>query len=586
MIAALQQIPFEDEFQADSSYPVMQVVQNIKTVVTQTMQSARIIWDDTEVDEPDKELMIKTLARSAGIPYEDVHKRLLNDDEYYKPFVTIDAVDLQHDGSKGREWLVAGLLPTSTSSILYAKGGVGKSFLIYNLALCIGSGKSWNGFRTKRGKVLIVQTDEARADTKERLCIADFEKHVGKGWVQINQDWQFTRIRQLEQWIKENRPAYVVIDSLTSANINSIANENDPTYAICLKKIADLADRYECHIMVLHHEAKAGDLRGSTAIRNTVSEIYHLRNLKPPEIKFLEISSRKAKDLRVLESDKSRSGVDTIYTLEFDKSENNWRYMKDSEDGTPIDGKLLKWLEVSPDLSFTATQLQADATPSETIKEVFNTLCFLARKGLIDRIKNINSLGKQDDLFMCPKSEENTRLSEVRSMLLNCYTVDDFIKCRAMVTRDEVAEVWETVSHETHKRLNDLKKQLESQKVIELPVDYKEAEATDIPEVKQSETEEFNAECIEDLTKTYLPIYYECKTIEDVRQVMSKFEFSSGSYCQGVDLIREIEAFERKNSESVDVDSGQGLLNIEGIGSPAKVDVKPVYAMEDDDDEF
>ena len=119
----------------------------------------------------------------------------------------------------------------------------------------------------------------------------------------------------LKSWLEQERPGLVVIDSLTSSNRFSETEENDSSYGRSLYQLRDLANEYHCTFLVLHHTNKLGGARGSTAIRNNVSEVWHLKKLedRPPTLRLLEI-------------EKSRSGVSGFHEIELDPDDYSWQY--------------------------------------------------------------------------------------------------------------------------------------------------------------------------------------------------------------------------------------------------------------------
>jgi|GEM_PF-5838353 len=74
---------------------------------------------------------------------------------------------------KRPEWLVTGLLPKDSSICLYGKRGQGKTFLALDLALCIATGKDWNGHAVTQGRVAYLLAE--RPDTLKRRIM---------GWLQ------------------------------------------------------------------------------------------------------------------------------------------------------------------------------------------------------------------------------------------------------------------------------------------------------------------------------------------------------------------------------------------------------------------
>jgi len=236
--------------------------------------------------------------------------------------------------------------------LLYADGGVGKSLLAYDLTKAVALGIPWNHFPTLQSRVLIIQTDEPEIDTCERLRIARFAE-IGREKVFIERHWQFSQINKLKTWIQDYQPRFIVIDSLTSCNRFSEIEEKDMTYALGLMDMVELASTHQCSVLVLHHENKLGGVRGSTAIRNAVSEVWHLK--KPDKEQFSPLQ-------RLLDIEKSRSGCNSISVIELDPEDNSWKHH--GEVGDPNSGKpplstqLLQHLQTHPGTFFEPDELQ------------------------------------------------------------------------------------------------------------------------------------------------------------------------------------------------------------------------------------
>jgi len=286
-------------------------------------------------------------------------------------FAPRDVHDFLASTPEERKWLIAAHISEATTVLLYADGGVGKTLLAYDLVKAVASGQAWNGYITKQGRVLIIQTDEPEIDTSERLKIAGFQD-IPKGVINIETNWQFSQIRQLKQWIECQRPVFVVIDSLTSANRTSSAEEKDTAYATVLYELRDIANEFKCSIMVLHHENKNGGTRGTTAICNNVSEVWRLRKGEPQE----NLSATQ----RVLEIGKSRSGCTGNYQIELDVDNYSWKHQgnfgEPNNASKSLKDKLLGFLEDQPGKEYTVEKLASEFNSNkETVRRNLEKLC-------------------------------------------------------------------------------------------------------------------------------------------------------------------------------------------------------------------
>lgn len=218
-------------------------------------------------------------------------------------------------GDQVREWLLHGFLPKGVTSVLHAKGGVGKTRLIYDMVYSLLTGASWNGFPTTgKRRTIIIQTDESAGDMMDALRRRGFDETLDN--VRYKTRWTFEHIPQLMQEIQEFQPEVIVIDSITSVSRHSLFSENDVQYARPILKLKDLAQQFNCTMVIIHHSSKAGEARGTSAIFNSVSEVWKLE--RDTEDKSPDSTKR------LLTIEKSRSRRPTTYKLDFEPEQGSW----------------------------------------------------------------------------------------------------------------------------------------------------------------------------------------------------------------------------------------------------------------------
>jgi hypothetical protein len=228
---------------------------------------------------------------------------------------SIDALSIANS-DKAREWLIAGIIPLGSVTLLAASGGVGKSTVAYNWALNIALGTPWSGRRCMQGRCLVAQSDEPLIDTSEKLSVIGYQDAgLQPGMVEFWETWRFAHMRQLEDYVKKHRPIFIVIDSLTAClagmDVDMIkSNAGDVIYGL-----RDIANTYRCSILILHHLNKSGGLRDSTSFVDNVSEVVKLvrsESFDPDEFS--------------LEWLKSRSGLTGKHILKRDSLNYGWHY--------------------------------------------------------------------------------------------------------------------------------------------------------------------------------------------------------------------------------------------------------------------
>lgn len=218
-------------------------------------------------------------------------------------------------GDQVREWLLHGFLPKGVVIALHAKGGVGKTRLAYDMLHTLLTGGSWNGFPTTGPRrAIVIQTDESAGDMLDALRKRGFDENLDN--IRYKTRWTFEHIPQLVKEVQEFNPEVIVMDSITSMSRHSLFSENDVQYARPILKLKDLAQMLGCAIILIHHSSKAGEARGTSAIFNSVSEVWKLER----DMEDKSPDSTK----RLLTIEKSRSRRPTTYKLDFEPDQGSW----------------------------------------------------------------------------------------------------------------------------------------------------------------------------------------------------------------------------------------------------------------------
>ena len=319
------------------------------------------------------------LAKTCRLPISQImdayNSALVNQ----PPFQGVAVQDLLAKTPERFDWLVAALMPMATTAVLYAEAGTGKTLLVNSLVKAISSGQTWNEYPTKAGKVLYVQTDEPEINTAQNLKAAGFET-VPNDNLTLYFQWQFDQMTQLREQITKTEPVLVVIDSLTSSNRSAAVEERSMEYARGLYELRDMAMEFGCAIIILHHENKNGGVRGTTAIKANVSEVWHLKRCD-------QLSSTH----RLLEIEKSRSGCVGVRQLELDINDLSWQDQgeydpsgngKDRPATLSTGARLLAFLQERPGVKFEPDELVGEFGRSRDA--VRKALSRLYKSGLID----------------------------------------------------------------------------------------------------------------------------------------------------------------------------------------------------------
>ena len=209
-------------------------------------------------------------------------------------------------------------------SIINGDGGVGKSWLALQLAICAVTGRQWLGKDVKRGPVLLFSAEDnvhdlhrraAKILRAEALTFADIKDLHGFDATTINavlggldgsgKVKATTLWRRVERKVAEMRPSAVLIDTLANVFDGSEINRTQAVQFLTLCR--ELAAKYGCAVVILAHVSQAGKnsgdgSSGSTGWNNSVrSRLY----LKRPDDRD---ERKRDPDLRILEVMKQNHG--------------------------------------------------------------------------------------------------------------------------------------------------------------------------------------------------------------------------------------------------------------------------------------
>jgi len=285
---------------------------------------------------------------------------------------TIDVLQLIDDDSV-REWLIAGIVPLGSVTLLAAQGGTGKTSLVYNWALGVATGSSWSGRRCLPGKCLLISADEPLSDTKEKLSIIGYqEANIKPGMISFWETWRFAHMQQLERFIKKHRPVFVVIDSLTACfagmNVDLIkSNAGDSLYAL-----RDMANVYKCSIVILHHLNRQGGLRDSSSFVDNVSEV----------VKLYRQEGNYDQNQFILEWVKSRSGLAGKHVLKRNAVNYGWDYAGPLGNSIAELDRVANYVNMRPHERFSKQQVSLGTGMNENVT-TGKLLEMARRQGLI-----------------------------------------------------------------------------------------------------------------------------------------------------------------------------------------------------------
>ena len=200
-----------------------------------------------------------------------------------------------------RKWLVEGLIPSGTVTLLGGDGGTGKSLLALQLAIASALGNGWLGHAVTAGHAVYLSAEDDEDELHRRAydvahaagaTLGDLDKLTLRSLAGMDAllarqltptgPLQATRLfNQVNDYMTEVKPSVIVLDTLADL---FPGNENDRAQARqFVGLLRGLAMRHECAVMLLAHPSLSGlnsgsGTSGSTGWNNSVrSRLYFER---------------------------------------------------------------------------------------------------------------------------------------------------------------------------------------------------------------------------------------------------------------------------------------------------------------------
>ena len=196
------------------------------------------------------------------------------------PFSVVNVREyMARHGSNQASWLVQDWLPEATIGFVVAPPGSYKTWLTFDIAVSVATGTSFLGkYPVQRtGPVLLIQQEDFHGDIAQRLAVIlqsrlDLKAEIMEDdqfevkappeipiYIHPDRNLRFADqvvMDALELWIRELRPALVILDPLYSAAMTDDYMTKSAEQMLRLKIIRD---RYGCSFLVAHHTTKHAD---------------------------------------------------------------------------------------------------------------------------------------------------------------------------------------------------------------------------------------------------------------------------------------------------------------------------------------
>lgn len=178
--------------------------------------------------------------------------------------------------------LIANMLDRGTQALIYGRWGSGKSFIALDLALCVATGKVWQGRRVEQQRVLYVAAEGAfgyrgRLDAWETgfgMAVADEQFTMLPEPVNLTRP---TEVGELRAYVQSHGFGLVVIDTLSRCMVGADENSAKDCGQVvdALHKIRQQTPGGRGVVLSVHHAGKDGKtFRGSSVFEAGADTVY------------------------------------------------------------------------------------------------------------------------------------------------------------------------------------------------------------------------------------------------------------------------------------------------------------------------
>jgi len=203
------------------------------------------------------------------------------------------------------QWLVKGVLPRRGIGMLYGGSGIGKSFVVLDIALAVTRGERWHERDVEKGGVLYVAAEGASGFAGR---ISAYEKHHGCDlsdvpFLLVPEAIDLSREDDIPRVIHAARSNTVAVSLIVVDTLNRVMPGADENAAEDVGRVIaaaqSIAMALDALVLVVHHAGKdqTRGARGHSSLRAAMD---------------VELELRKEGDIRVVEVTKQRDGADGI----------------------------------------------------------------------------------------------------------------------------------------------------------------------------------------------------------------------------------------------------------------------------------
>lgn len=205
--------------------------------------------------------------------WEIPHEKIITD-----PYERLDLPTyLEVANTEARvEWIIDGLIPKESVTLLHSVGGVGKSYLMYLIGFLVAEGETFFGLKTQKTTVHYVDFENPFAEITERVKKVGVSENA-KIWHISHPSPPFRIDSEGWEIYKAFPKGLIIFDSLRSSHHGEENSSKDAGFIMDrYREIRSLGNT----IILIHHENKLGGYRGSTAWFDLVDHVLKFNRVR------------------------------------------------------------------------------------------------------------------------------------------------------------------------------------------------------------------------------------------------------------------------------------------------------------------
>jgi hypothetical protein len=167
---------------------------------------------------------------------------------------TPESLDILCANEAKKEFLVEGLLAAGAVGILVGDSGIGKSPLLYQLALCVAAGIPFLEMRTSKGPVVYLDCENGALNSQGMRD--SLLRHLGLEECPKNflSCYDISDINHLTSVVAAMKPTLVIIDTLRS--FDPTAEKDNTAAGTFIKSLRRIGKHHKTAFLLIHHPKK------------------------------------------------------------------------------------------------------------------------------------------------------------------------------------------------------------------------------------------------------------------------------------------------------------------------------------------